>query len=168
MPTIKSGIWPKTWPISRSSITTCAGKNRTPCEPLLALMLSAASSHTSSTMPQRPRISCGLCLTPASTTLRTGGSTALNSTTSAVNGAKGVGTPCVTVRESTSVCSAMGTDTKNSSATSHINDAGWEECAASPTTIQGWLTPTAHQTLGPSDDGKDINKGVMSRETSHT
>jgi hypothetical protein len=91
-----------------------------------------------------------------------------NSTTSAANGAKGVGTPCITVHGLTSACSAIGMDTKSSFATSHTNDAGWEECVVSPMTIRGWLTPTAHRTSGPLDDGKDVNKGVMSRETSRT
>jgi hypothetical protein len=50
-PTIKSGTWPKIWPISRSYITTHAGKNRTRCGPLLVPMPFIASSHASSMMP---------------------------------------------------------------------------------------------------------------------
>jgi hypothetical protein len=104
----------------------------------------------------------------ASMTSQTGESTDPNSTMSNVNGAKGADTPCVTVQGSTSACSAMGTDTKNNFVASHTNVAEQGEYAMSPTTTPGWLTPTARRTLGPSDDGKDVNKGVMSQETSHT
>jgi hypothetical protein len=58
-----------------------------------------------------------------------------SSTMSAVNGAKGMDTPHVTARESTSVCSVMETDTKNSTVVFHTNDAGREEYAAFPMTI---------------------------------
>jgi hypothetical protein len=167
-PTIKSETWPKTWPISRSCTTTHAGKNKTPCGPLPVPTPSTASSHASSMMPRRPRISHEPCSMLGLMILRTGGSTAPNSMMSSVNGAKDVDTPHVTAPESTNACSATGMDTKSSSVALHTSNAEWEECAMSPTTTRGWPTPIAHRMSGPSDDGKDANKGVMSQEMPHT
>jgi hypothetical protein len=99
---------------------------------------------------------------PVSTTSRTDGSTVLSSITNTANGARGMGIPCITVRALTNACSVMGQGTRNSYATSHTKDVEWEECAAFPTITQEWPTPTAHQMSGLLDDGKDINKGVMS------
>jgi hypothetical protein len=93
---------------------------------------------------------------------------ALNSTTNDANGARDAGIPCITAPESTSACSVMGTGIKNNSAKFPTNDAEQGECVVSPMTIPEWPTPTVHQMSGPSDDGKDVNKGVMSRGTSHT
>jgi hypothetical protein len=97
-----------------------------------------------------------------------GGSTAQNNMTSDVSGAKGAGILHATAPGSISVCYATGTDTKSNTAKPLTSDVEWEECAASPMTTPGWPTLIVHQTSGPSDDGKDVNKGVMSRETSRT
>jgi hypothetical protein len=89
-------------------------------------------------------------------------------TTNDANGAKGTGTPHTTAHASISASSAMELDMESSNATSPTKDAKPDEYAASPMTILGWPTLTALRTSGPSDDEKDINKGVMSRETSRT
>jgi hypothetical protein len=133
----KLRIWPKTWPTSRNCITTCAGKNRTLYKPSLVPMPSTTLSHASFTMPRQPQITRGPCLTPALMTLRMGGNMAPSNTTSAVSGAKGTGTPHITAHASISACSATGTDIKNSCVVSPTRGAGWEECAASPTTTRG-------------------------------
>jgi hypothetical protein len=91
-----------------------------------------------------------------------------NNTTSDVSGAKGMDTPRATALESTNACCAMETDTKSSTAESLTSDAERGEYAASLMTTPGWPTLTARRTSGPSGDGKDVNKGVMSRETSRT
>jgi hypothetical protein len=52
MRTIGSEIWPKSWPISRSSTMTPGGKSTTPYMPWPMLMPSTDSSHTSFTMPR--------------------------------------------------------------------------------------------------------------------
>jgi hypothetical protein len=104
----------------------------------------------------------------ASTISPTGGNTAPNNTTNDVSGAKGVDTRRATAPKSTNACCVMGTGTKSSTAESPTSDAGQEEYAVSPTTTPEWPTPTAHRTSEPLDDGKDANKGVMSREMSHT
>jgi hypothetical protein len=93
---------------------------------------------------------------------------AQNNTTSDANGAKGADIPRGTAPRSTNVCCATEMGTKNSTAEPLTSDVEQEECAASPMTTPEWPTHIAHQTSGPSDDGKDVNKGVMSRETSHT
>jgi hypothetical protein len=164
---IKSETWPKTWPISKNYTTIHTGKNKIPYGPLPVPTPSAASSHASSTMPRQPRISLGPCSTPASTTLRMDGSMALSSMTNDASGAKDMGIPRVTAPESTNACSVMGMGIKNNSVESLTSDAKRGEYVASPTTIPEWPTPTAHRMSGPSDDGKDVNRGVMSRETSH-
>jgi hypothetical protein len=96
-----------------------------------------------------------------------GGSTAPNNTTNDASGAKGADTLHTTAPESTNACCATGTGTKSSTAKSPTSIAKWEEYAVSPTTTPEWPTLTARQTSGLSDDGKDANKGVMSREMSH-
>jgi hypothetical protein len=167
-PMITSETWPKTWPTSKNCTMTCVGKNKILYEPLHGPTPSAASSHASCTMPRQPQASPEPCSTPASTTSPMDGSTAPNNTTNSASGAKGVGTLHAIALESTSACCATGTDTKSNTAESPISDAEREECAASLMITPGWPTPTAHWTSGPSDDGKDVNKGVMSREMSHT
>jgi hypothetical protein len=97
-----------------------------------------------------------------------GGSTDPNSTTNDASGAKGMDTLHATAPESINASCATGTGTKNSTVESPISDAGQEECAASPTTTPEWPIPIARRTSGPSDDEKDVNKGVMSRGTSRT
>jgi hypothetical protein len=91
-----------------------------------------------------------------------GGSTAPNNTTNDASGARGADTPRATAPESINACYVTGTGTKNNIAEPPTSDAEQEECAASLTTTPGWPTLTAHRTSGPSDDGKDVNKGVMS------
>jgi integrase-like protein/chromodomain-containing protein len=167
-PMIMSETWPRTWPTSRNYTTTHAGKNRTRYELLREPMPSAASSHVSFTTPRRPRTFLGPCSMLALTILPMGGSTAQSSTTSDASGAKGADTLRATAPGSINVCYVTGTDTKSSTAEPLTSDVKQEEYAASPMTTPGWPTPIARQMSGPSDDGKDTNKGVMSRETSHT
>jgi hypothetical protein len=159
MLTTESGTWPRTWPTSRNYTMTCDGKNRTPYGPLLVPTPFTALSHASSMMPRQPRTFHRLCSMPASTTLRTGGSMALNSIISVVSGARETGTPHATVHASTNVYSIMGQGTKNSCATSLTKDAKPVESATFPTITLEWLTPIAHRTLGPLDDGGMLTKG---------
>jgi hypothetical protein len=87
--------------------------------------------------------------------------------TSDANGARDTGILRATAPESTNACSVMGTGIRNNSAKFPTSDAEQGECVASLTTTPEWPTPTVHQTSGPLDDGKDVNKGVMSQETLH-
>jgi hypothetical protein len=162
MPMIKSETWPKIWPISRNCTTTPAGKSKTLYGPSRGPMPSTASSHTSSTMPRRPRISPEPCLMPASMTSPMGGSTDPNSTTNDASDAKGVDTPHATAPESINASCATGMGIKSSTVESPTNDARQEEYAAFLTTTPEWPIPIARRTSGPSDDEKDVNKGVMS------
>jgi hypothetical protein len=91
-----------------------------------------------------------------------------NNTTNDASSAKGTDTLCATAPESTNACCVMGTGIKSSIVESPTSNAEREEYAASLTTTPEWPTLTARRTSGPLDDGKDANKGVMSRETSHT
>jgi hypothetical protein len=91
-----------------------------------------------------------------------GGNTAQSNTTNGASSARGMGTPHSTAHASINPCSATEQDIKNSCAASPIRGAEQGEYAVFPTTIRGWPIPTVHQTSGPSDDGKDVNKGVMS------
>jgi hypothetical protein len=168
MPTTRLGTWPKTWPTSRSCTMTHDGRNRTPYGPLPTPMPSAASSHASSMTPQQPQTSLRLCSMPALTTSRMDGNMAPNSIMNAANGARGMGTPRATVRALTNACSVTGQGIKNLCVASLTKGAEQEEYAVSLMTTQGWPIPTAHQTSGPLDNGRDVNKGVMSQETSHT
>jgi hypothetical protein len=167
-PMIKLETWPKTWPISKNYTMTHAGKNKIPYGPSPMPTPFATLSHASSTMPRRPRTSLGPCSMPASTTLRTGGSMAPNNTTNDASGARDAGIPCAIAPESTNAYSVMGTGIKNSSAKFLTSDTGQGECVASLTTTPEWPTPTVHQTSGPSDDGKDINRGDnVTRNVAH-
>jgi hypothetical protein len=91
-----------------------------------------------------------------------------NNTMNDANGAKGMDTLRATAPESTNACCVTGTGTKSNIAESPTSDAEQEEYAVSLTTTPEWPTLTARRMSGPLDDGKDANKGVMSRETSHT
>jgi hypothetical protein len=91
-----------------------------------------------------------------------GGNTAPNSTTNGANGTKEMGTPCATACASINACSAMEQGIKSNCAASPTKDAKQEEYAASLMTTPEWPTPIARQMLGPSDNEKDVNKGVMS------
>jgi hypothetical protein len=159
VPTTELETWPRTWPISRNCTMTHDGRNRTPCGPLPAPMPSAALSHTSFTMPQRPRTFHRPCSTPASMTSQMDGSTAPSSITSAANGVRGMGTPHDTVCTSISAYSAMGQGIKNSYATSLTKDATPVGSATFPTTTPEWPTPIACRTSGPLDDGRTLTRG---------
>jgi hypothetical protein len=56
----------------------------------------------------------------------------------------------------------MEPSTEKSNAMFPIKDAELDKSAASLTTTLEWPLPTVPQTSGPSDDRKDVNKGVMS------
>jgi hypothetical protein len=103
-----------------------------------------------------------------STTSQMGGSMAPTSTMSAASGVRGTDTQHVIAHASTNVYSAMESDTERGNAVSHTRDAGLNRSVVSQTTTLVWPTLTAPQMSGPLDSKKDVNKGVMSQETSRT
>jgi hypothetical protein len=87
---------------------------------------------------------------------------ALSNTTNSVSGVRGMGTRCATAHTSINAYSAMGSGMENNNAASLTRGVKPDESAGSPTTTPGWPILTAPQMSGPSDDKKDVNKGVMS------
>jgi hypothetical protein len=83
------------------------------------------------------------------------------STMIAAFSARGMDMPPNTASTSTSVYTAMGRDMWKNNAVSCTKDARLDEYAKSLMTTLGWPIPTAPPMLGPLDDRKDINKGVM-------
>jgi hypothetical protein len=84
------------------------------------------------------------------------------------SGAVKTDTPCITAQKLTNAYSATELGISRSNATSPTKDAAQDEYATFPTTTHKWPTPTVPPTSGPLDDRKDVNKGVISQETSCT
>ena len=161
--------WPtlqKTWQNLKGSTGICDGKNTTPSECWLAPMLINDSSHASSTMPPYPLTFPTPYLTQVSQTSPMGGNTARNTKTPTANGAHEQGTQLRGVPKSRNASSAMAPDILKHTAIIPTNIAGKGGSVMYPMTIPTLPTPLAQPMLGPSDDEKDVNKGVMSQETS--
>src|SRR5258708_5265989 len=161
--------WPtlqKIWPNSKGSIGTRDGTSTTPSEHWLMPMPIDDSSPGFSMTPPYPPIFPLLYSTQASPTSPMGGNTAHTMSTPIANGACAQDTPQRGVPKSHNVSFAMAPHISKCTAATLINAVERDKSVACPMTIPMLLTPPARQTLGPLDNKKDINKGVMSQEMS--
>jgi hypothetical protein len=95
-----------------------------------------------------------------------GGRTALMKATSTAYGVAGMDTPHTIAPKSTSAYFATEPGTSRSSVASPTKGATQDKYATSLTTTCEWPILTVPPTLGPLDGEKDVNKGVMLRDTS--
>src|SRR5258708_20676622 len=155
-------ILPKIWPNLKNSIGIHSGKNTTSfiCWP--KPMHSNASNHISSTMCLSPPTSHMLCSMQVSMTSPTGGNMAPNMTMLSVSGVCSKNTPLKNALKSTSVSYATERGILNCIAASLTSIAEMDKSVECPTTTLVLPTHHAQPTSGPSDDRKDIDRGVMS------
>src|SRR5260370_515379 len=123
-------------------------------------------NHASSTMlPSLPTSPLPYS-TLVSPTSPMDGSMAPTMKTPTASGAHIWGIQLKDVPRSRNVSSVMGLDTSKPIVVTCTSDVEWDGSAMCPMTTPALPTLPAMPTLGPSDVEKDVNKGVMSRETS--